>query len=352
MGSVQRTNRRLAGLMVVATLLFLGCGESAAGALNCPVACSVGQTCVAGVCMSNDAGAPLFDGVAQVEPTGEADANSGSSGVRGDTDRREPREDVRAVVGPAEVDSASHRSQDVGQVGGGLTIESIQGGQQSTSCAWPKTQSIKGNASVVLDDVVATVTASGIGKNGTFMVRSRSPASAEGKYGAIRVIVLGVVPVILAGNILRLTGTVTEYYCETQLVIQGTGGIEALGHEAPPQPYPVTAAQISQELGSSEPFEGVYVRLEQVEVANPNVLGSDGKNHGQFTVSAKTSATPHLVQVGWGPKTTHTSQDAKTGQTYSKFKKGQAFNSITGHLYYYFGTYVLRPFSDADLVLQ
>ncbi len=360
MNTKRGRNRGLPILFVVVMLLFLACSETDLVATGCEPSCLLGQACVDGVCTTDDVGAPLFDGVVQVNGGVDGGADAGSvlqeaGAVMLDSiDDAEPAVALLDVAASGSVDGSvgGNNGQDTSEAGGGLTIKSIQSGLQSTSCAWPKTNSIKGSQSVTLEEVVVTVNASGLGNNGSFMVRAKSDAPANGEYGGIHVVVLGVVPLILAGNILRLTGTLTEYYCETQLVIQGTAGIEALGHQTPPLPYPVMVEQITQDKAFSEPFEGVYVRIDDVEVANPNMLGSDGKNHGQFTVRAKGGASTDLVQVGWGPKTSHTSKDAKTGEIYSKFKQGQVFTSITGHLSYYFGSHVLRPFSDADLVLQ
>jgi len=91
-----------------------------------------------------------------------------------------------------------------------------------------------------------------------------------------------------------------------------------------------------------------------VQVVEPNVLGTDGKPHGMFAVAAagSSSGSAPLVHVGGNKNTTFASYDPATKLTTTKFTQGQGFASITGHLTYSFGAYVLRVSKDADLVAQ
>ena len=66
MNTKRGRNRGLPILFVVVMLLFLACSETDLVATGCEPSCLLGQACVDGVCTTDDVGAPLFDGVVQV----------------------------------------------------------------------------------------------------------------------------------------------------------------------------------------------------------------------------------------------------------------------------------------------
>ncbi len=209
---------------------------------------------------------------------------------------------------------------------------------------------------LVFEDAVATAKAVELnGEHGMFYVRPLASPPVDGKSGGIKVVVFNKVPAISAGDVVRIKGTLVEYYCETEITVGGAPD-EALvvGKQAAPSPWKVGLQDVAWNNTGSEAYEGVLVRIEGAQVAAANVLGTDGKPHGLFAV-APTGSAPGagpLVHVGGSALTTFTQYDSTTKHTTTKFEVGQGFKSITGHLTFSFGAYVLRVATDADLVAQ
>lgn len=347
-----------------ALCLAVACGSNAGGGGGAAIACAQdgtcppGYTCFNAYCLVADAGAPVDSGVVDVSAVDVAAADIlGSADMGGPSDAGGGAKDTTAPkdAGPA----------DAGPIDGGPSLDvgaptaqkivSLQAGTASVQCP-DAGASVTINKNMLVEDGVATTKAVTLsGKHGMFYIRPLASPPADGKNGGIKVVVFDVVPEIAAGDVVRVRGDLVEYYCETEITVSSSPQeVVVLGKQAPPQAWKVGLQQIAWNNVASEAYEGVLVRIEDAAVSASDILGTDGKPHGIFGVEPAGGApgAGPMVQVGGSSETTFTSYDANTGRTTTKFKVGQVFKSITGHLTYSFGAYVLRVQTDADLVAQ
>jgi hypothetical protein len=140
-----------------------------------------------------------------------------------------------------------------------------------------------------------------------------------------------------AGSVIQATGTVQEFYCMTEVMVDTLDAIVAKGTVAVPNPYNVGIATLAAD---PEPYEGALVSVGGVEVGLQNLAGSDGKNHGEFTVKSGNAEIAVFLPYG--------SQWLNKDQS-TTLLPGSVFQSITGHLAYSFGHWVIRARDDADL---
>lgn len=223
----------------------------------------------------------------------------------------------------------------------GVTVASLQ---QNSPCATPSGSAAKSPAT--LDGVVVTGAPIKSGKYPVFFVRDPN-VGQDPAWQGLKVFVFGGPTSVKAGDVVRLDGELTEFYCETQLTVQAAAIVQK-SQTAPPDAFAVSTAQLTNESKSTEELEGVWVELTDVVVFEPNVVGTDGKTHGEFAVRKSDLSGP-LVIIGPTSGTTFSTKSATTDQFVSKWSAGQKFKRIRGHLHYSFGRYILRPPTDADV---
>ncbi len=245
-------------------------------------------------------------------------------------------------------DASKPDSQDAGGPAA-LSIAGLQQGTASLVCSNSEGQATT-VAGVTLEVGIATAPIAPLGKLFVFYLRPEGASQVSGKSQGIKVVVFGDNPPnVKLGDRVRVTGDVVEFFCETE-VTSSTEKVVILGSSAlEPTPYLVKSADIAATSGASEPYEGVYVRLANVAVSAANVFGTDGKTHGTFAVAPFGAKGPE-VHVAPTIGTSFTKKDETTGEVVTVFDGTESFSEIRGHLTYSFGTYQLRPTSDADLV--
>ena len=365
------TNARVGTHIALLCLLSLAsaCGSSGGGggaALACAQdgTCPQGFTCSNALCLFADAGSaqdasPVDTAAVDTAPVdiaagdaaGAVDVGSVPDMGGGPVDTGATQDiAVAKDAGPTDAGPAK-------DAGGALPqkIVSLQGGTTSVQCANPS-----GSATVqknmLVEDAVATTKAVQLsGKHGMFYIRPLASPPVDGKFAGIKVVVFDSVPEIAAGDVVRVSGDLVEYYCESEITVSDAPqGVAVVGKQAPPQAWKVGLQEIAWNNVASETYEGVLVRIEAAVVVASDILGTDGKPHGLFGVGPAGGApgAGPMVQVGGSGETTFTVHDPNTARTTTKFSVGQTFKSITGHLTYSFGAYVLRVQTDADLVAQ
>ncbi len=344
-----------AAFVCACTVAGGGSGGSNANVLLCGAggACPSGMTCtVNNVCVPETAdGGDAASAGADAGTTGSdtATADSGSAKDSGDkadspvaandsavaTDTPAPKDTAVAEVS---ADVASDAA-DVPVAPVPATIAQLQTAAASLQCENPS--GIVNYAKVIVEPAVVTgpmitVTAAGGKKSTLFFARpATGPLAAENAGMAF---IVGANPLTLAaGDVVQVTGTASEFYCMTEIMVESADGVVQKGKVAAPEPYAVAIAKV---FSNPEPYEDVLIRISGVVVDNPNVVGSDGKYHGEFTVSSG-SAT---LRVAVSPGSQYYDKDAKP-----KFQVGTKFGSVAGHLTYSFGNFLLRPRDDADL---
>ncbi|MSQ82426.1 MAG: hypothetical protein EXR77_05835 [Myxococcales bacterium] len=219
------------------------------------------------------------------------------------------------------------------------TVAEIQLGATSQTCENPA--AIVNYTKVIVENCVVTgppqtITASNGKKSSLFYMRpATGPTSA---VNAGMAVIVGSNPLaIQLGDVVQVTGIVQEFYCQTEIACETAAAVVAKGKVAVPEPYNVPLATLVKSL---ESYENMLLRISGITIDNPNVLGSDGKLHGEFTVSSGAAQ----IKVGIFATSQYYDKDAKT-----KFSSGQAITSISGHLTYSFGSFLLRPRDDNDI---
>jgi len=197
------------------------------------------------------------------------------------------------------------------------TVYNIQGG------------AIPENSLVEVRDVVVTSptfkSSSKSTDNDSFFVIEKE----GGQYSGIYVFFKNNKADVAIGDLVDIRGTYMEYYNNSQIV--ATEVIKK-GTSPLPAPVDVDPAKIKTGGEESENYEGVLVRILNVDVTNDSVLGTDGKPHGDFEV------TGGLI-VG------------KFFQRNYKAKNGDHLDSVVGILNYSFDQMRLQPRDDNDIVI-
>ncbi len=367
---------RKACVILTLALVPMGC-RTATGGGGGAVLCALDGTCPAGMTCAGQYCAFLDAGQSQVDGAG-TDAQAGTDTGAGTTDTGAGTTDTGAGTtdtgagttdtgaGTTDTGTPDTGTPDTGtpdtgtpdtgtpdtgspDAGGTLGVAALQQAAASKTCANPSGESVVLKA-VTLTDLVVTEDEGALGKLGVFYVRPSGAPTDDGRWQGMKIVVFKGKSNVKQGDIVTLTGDLVEYFCETEIKVD-FDKIQVTGTAPKPGAYPVVVAEVAAKGAQSEAYEGVKVILKNVEVVEPNVLGTDGKTHGQFGVAAKGQTVP-LVVIGGTDKTTFTKKDPTSGQTVTTWTKGQGFASITGHLTYSFETYVLRPGSDAELVQQ
>ncbi|MBM4343847.1 MAG: hypothetical protein FJ100_10790 [Deltaproteobacteria bacterium] len=341
----------LAGCAALLGACAVAGGGSSGGAANvllcgpggaCPtgMTCNANNVCVQAAAGGADAGTAAADsGMAAADATGAKDGGKVDA-VTATNDTALP--DVAPIKDTSTVETTADAPVEITDAPVApvpATIAGLQTAAASLQCEKP--DGIASYGKVILEPAVVTgpmqsVSSAGGKKSTLFFARpATGPVTADNAGMAF---IVGTNPLQLApGDVVQVTGTAAEFYCQTEIMVESVEGIVQKGKVAAPEPYLVP---ISAVFANPEPYEDVLLRVSGVVVDNPNAVGSDGKFHGEFTV-ASGSAT---LRVAVGPGSQYYDKDAKT-----KFTAGTKFASIAGHLTYSFGNFLLRPRDDADL---
>jgi hypothetical protein len=344
----------------MALILLTGCGSSAAsggGAFTivCPDGvCPAGYVCVAAVCQykpggsgadtagsdsgaSQDVGQPQDtnqpqDTSAPPDVPTAKDTQPGQDATLQDADKLQ---DTAKVPDTQAQDDVQQPADTVASPG---TIQEVQMAASSQTCAKP--DAIVLTAKVSLKSVVLTGPPTKVkGKSGNNLLFYVTPSNGpkDPSWAGLQVLVLGESLTLDAGDVLDIAGDVNEYFCMTELVAN-PADVSIIGKVAQPLAYTVPLSALQGE--GAEPYEDDLVRVQNVYVSNPNVIGSDGKAHGQFAIGPGAGTSILTVSVPF--PTSYATNQVPNVQT------GQKFASITGNLAYAFGAWVLKPRSDAD----
>lgn len=354
-------------LLLLPLLLLPGCGTSAGsggglGGVPCALdgSCPAGMACGGQYCVYTQAdGSGATDGNATADSsTGGSDTTTTDSGGTTDTGGGTADTSTTTDTAVADTTTTDTGSKDTGTSdtggtdagsGNAMSIAGLQQGTASKVCTKTDGQSTT-LADITLEVGVATAPISKLGSLRVFYVRPENAGSGTGAFQGIKVVVFGEGAVdVKMGDRVKVRGDLVEYYCETEIT-SAPEKVEILGPAAlDPLPYTVQTGDIAAESASSEPYEGVYVKLVNVAIVAANVNGSDGKPHGTFAVAPK-GATGPVVHVAPTAGTTFTKKDDATGDTITIYDGTETFSEIRGHLTYSFGTFQLRPTTDSDLV--
>ncbi len=219
-----------------------------------------------------------------------------------------------------------------------VTIEELQKGATSLTCE--NTSGIVNYAKVMVEPAVLTgppvMSTSSSGKKSALLYVRPATGPTSGEYAGLIVVVQAWPVPFTAGSVIQVTGTVQEFYCMTEVIVDSLDAVVAKGAVAVPDPY---AVGIGPLVANSEPYEGALVSIAGVTVAQPNLAGTDGKNHGEFTV--KSGNAELAIYLPYGSQWLN--KDQSTTLLF-----GDKFSSISGHLAYSFGHWVLRPRDDMD----
>ncbi len=341
-------------LLSACTVAGGGSGGSGANVLLCGAggACPAGMTCNANnVCVLNatggsDAGTADTATVGSDAAATSADTAAAKDGGDKADSPVSPTDVVNPDVAPPKDTAVPDVAPDVAAETADVpvapvpaTIAQLQTAAASVQCEKP--DGIVYGTKVIVEPAVVTgpmttVTAAGGKKSTLFYARpATGPVTADNAGMAF---IVAANPLLLVpGDVVQVTGAAAEFYCQTEIMVENADGIVQKGKVAAPEPYSLPIASV---FNSPELYEDVLLRVSGVVVDNPNVVGSDGKFHGEFMVSSG-SAT---LRVAVAPGSQYYDKDAKT-----KFTAGTKFVSIAGHLTYSFGNFLLRPRDDADL---
>lgn len=391
-GSCKVTSRT--GLVVAARLtvsafvgvLAMACGTSPGGSGSFLVSCSAEAPCTAplacinGFCQYPQADTAAADTVgpdvasgsdvvagedAGVDATGATDATT-LVDTTSPSDIGQPTDVVTPADGAPQTDSAikpdtgnpqdtasadtqtlpdtTAQADTTSQADASAGLDSIAAIQQSASsmvCGTPDGVSSHGN--VALKSLVITgplvVTGSGSKKIQTFHVRPASePASAS--YAGLTVVVPGSTLTLQPGDVVDLSGEYQEFYCLTEVYVAAAADVKLVSQQTPPAPYDVAWTSLGP--GNIEALEGVLIRVPAAKVVDPALPGSDGKPHGEALLLSSGGVT---LAIGFGQGSSWVGADQST-----LLQNGQSVQSVTGHLQFSFGKYLLRLRSDADFV--
>ena len=154
---------------------------------------------------------------------------------------------------------------------------------------------------------------------------------AGGEYSGIAVYMYDEVTAAFdapPGSVVNVTGTVSDFFGNSQLIVMAPGDIEVVGTDVIPAPAIVEAADIATGGAKAENYEGVLVQIQDALVTVPGV------DIGQFEVEGGARVSDYfLFDLGMSPKPV----------------MGDVYPSITGPLLFSFDQFQIAPRSLADL---
>ncbi len=345
-----------------AMLAFLlgGCGTSGGGggaaAVACPTGtCATGYACVSGYCQYDPGKSGQADAASSTQDTQQSQdvVLPADVPVEPDSAVQDIAAEPDVAAAPDVPDTSSKpdtikldTAPDTNKPDGGgdvmaiaTTIQDLQQAASSLTCGKP--DAIVPYGKFELKSVVLTgppTKVKGKVDNNLLFFVTPSNGPKSGQYAGIQVLVLGESLSLQAGDVLDVSGEVSEFFCMTEIVVNPSD-LQVIGKVAPPLAYVVPLATLQGE--TAEPYEDVLVQIKNVTVSNPNVLGTDGKPHAQFAIGP--SAGSSILAVGLPGGSSYATNSVPS------LKTGQFYSSVTGNLTYSFGAWVLRMRTDADL---
>ncbi len=236
--------------------------------------------------------------------------------------RLQPRDDNDITIGSVS-DGGVDVSGDI-DITTGITIYDIQDVNSSRHPAE--------NSAVKVENVVVT--------GGQFVASAKSnlygifvQEKNGGPFSGIMVVygaTSGLGP-FLVGDVITIEGTYKEYYDMSEIVATN---ITKIGSGYKIEPILVDPAKVATGGEDSEKYEGVLVKVENVEVISANPDESSEKDYKEFMVTGNLRVND------------------KYSYSYTANRKvGDKFDYIIGILDYDFSNFKLNPRSDDDLAL-
>lgn len=204
---------------------------------------------------------------------------------------------------------------------------------------------------ITLENVV--VTAAKPTNGGRFSAYVQDPTVDDGRFAGVLVFsaALDGATELAIGDVVTVTGVPVLFYDLLELV-DATIRFEQAG--TPVMPTVVQAADIpgAVTLMNGEivnPYEGVLVRLEGVEVSQACV-DSNG-DRGYFEVAGSV-VVGNEFSYGYNGEFAEDAMCGDMSRSGDQRTVGDRFQSLSGVMHYSFGQYRLNPRNDADLVLE
>ncbi len=215
----------------------------------------------------------------------------------------------------------------------GKTVKEVQESQASVVCEVPFGAMLV-DVGVTIETAYVTAPAfpyQVVGNLAGFYVQD---AGGGPNSGMLAVFALDQLPDLKPGASVQLFGNHKESQCETTFVVTSLTVKDFQGAE--PEPYLTTTAEI---VAAPESFEGVFVKLENVQVLDPNPDSLNGYDYGQFLISDG-------MRVGNDYKVPYMTppNDAR--------KAGDTFNFVVGIVKQSHGNWVIMPRSHMDMWLS
>lgn len=150
------------------------------------------------------------------------------------------------------------------------------------------------------------------------------------------------------GDVIHANGKVQTYYCMTQLTVDKW---QATGATLKPVADVVALNQIGDQAAAAtaEQWEGGRVKVLDVVASETNVLGTDGKGHGEIYVGKTPDDLALMVAPGFY-STPFSSYDTVTSTWTVNIAKGKAWTSIEGVVAWSFDKSRLRPMGALGMI--
>lgn len=215
----------------------------------------------------------------------------------------------------------------------GLTVADVQKSDASKVCEVPFGAMLV-NVGVTIETAVVTAPAYPYQVVGNLVGFYVQDAQGGPYSGMLAVFGADQLPNLVPGAKVQLYGNHKENQCETTFVVAGLTVQDFQG--VAPEPYVTTTAEI---MADPEGFEGVFVKLENVQVLDANPDSGDGFDYNQFLISDG-------MRVGNDYKVPYMTppNDAR--------KAGDVFNFIVGIVKQSHGKWVVMPRSHMDMWLS
>jgi len=165
-------------------------------------------------------------------------------------------------------------------------------------------------------------------EEGGVFVQEQDGGEFSGIYMFMYTEVVDNVP-LQVGDVIDVIGEYTEYYQFSELTVRSVADVTVTGSVPPLEPAVVAPADVATGGPKAEAYEGVLVRVENVEVTNADL------GHGDFQVAGSLVVDDWFLFV----------EDMTP-----RPPMGVVFDSITGPLMYSFEEYKLAPRTLDDFV--
>jgi hypothetical protein len=180
----------------------------------------------------------------------------------------------------------------------------------------------------------------------------------DGRFAGIKVTYpTSLTEVPQVGNVINVKGQVADFYGSRQLEFPTFEIVNAQTSSV--TPIVVASTALARNSGTDNPYEGVLVRIEDVEVTTVCVEATNGRDFGNFLVTGEVfigNAFEYAYNGDLVPSTMCGSgvDCSCAGMTRPNDMRtqGDRFTSLTGVMNFSFEDMRLEPRGDADLVLE